>query len=131
MRLNVQTYDQLRILSFVARRGPSGVKADEIALGLNMPVLQVQKLGAWLVQAKLLQSRRGPPGGMRLAGAPGELRLGQLVTRLEKLDGASPMHAANSDSPLGKVLRQAFSAMVCTLDEHSLAEFSLDCDHGR
>ncbi len=128
MRLNIQTYDQLRILSVVARRSPSGVKADDIASQLHMTVMQVKKLGARLVKAKLLQSRRGPHGGVRLTGSPSELKLGQLIATLEKIDGASSMDDVDSHSPMGQAMRQAFSAMVSALDEHSLVEFATDRD---
>lgn len=124
MRLCRQTYDQLRILSFIAQREPDIVRVGDVAEHLGVSVSQAQKLAGWLVRAKLLRSTRGPHGGMQLAGSSSQFRLGQLIMTLEVVHGASPLHDAGDDGPMEKALRHAFSAMVCVLDKYSLADFA-------
>ena len=117
LRLSSETCDQVRILILVGQQGGNSITAAEISERLAIPLMQVKKLVAWLVRAQLLRSTRGPNGGVRLAVSACDMPVGKLITSLEEAD-----QGLTDRDPLGKVLRNAFSAWVASLDHHTLGD---------
>ena len=117
MRLYSETCDQVRILILVGQQGGDTITAAEISEQLAIPLMQVKKLVAWLVRAQLLRSIMGRNGGVRLDASAFDMPLGKLITSLEEAD-----QGLTGPDPLGKVLRNAFSAWVASLDHHTLGD---------
>ena len=117
MRLSSETCDQVRILILVGQQGGNSITAAEISERLTIPLMQVKKLVAWLVRAQLLRSIIGRNGGVRLAASASDMPVGKLITSLEEAD-----QGLTGRDPLGKVLRNAFSAWVASLDHHTLGD---------
>ena len=117
MRLRSETCDQVRILILVGQQGGDIITAAEISEQLAIPLVQVKKLVAWLVRAQLLRSIMGRNGGVRLDASAFDMPLGKLITSLEEAD-----QGLTNRDPWGKVLRNAFSAWVASLDHHTLGD---------
>ena len=117
LRLRGETCDQVRILILVGQQGGDTITAAEISKQLAIPLMQVKKLVAWLVRAQLLRSIMGRNGGVRLDASAFDMPVGKLFTSLEEAD-----QGLTSRDPLGKALRNAFSAWVASLDHHTLGD---------
>ena len=80
-------------------------------------------------RAGIVESVRGKGGGIRLARAPGEIRLGEIVRASE---GDAPIVECLSEDPMAcrigaacrlkGILVDAFDALYDSLDEHTLAD---------
>ena len=65
-------------------RDPRGLcSAPRIARELRLETPTIKKVLKPLERAKLLESRRGPHGGYRLARAPADISLGAIIAALE------------------------------------------------
>ncbi len=93
MKLTAQEEYGLRCLLQVARRAPSAASAPisirEVAEAEGLSVDYAAKLLRVLRQADLLDSERGATGGYRLARAPEEIPLSQVMLALD-----TPMYGA-------------------------------------
>lgn len=77
----------IRALAYLA--GPSGhtsARGEEIARAENLPAPVLVKVLQQLVRRGLLESRRGPGGGFRLARKPGLITLRDVVAAIDGLD---------------------------------------------
>lgn len=77
-------------IAFHAGRGGEVTGAAEIAERLNAARRGIEPLLQALVRAGLLDSVRGPRGGYRMARAPREVRLAEIVAAVTEDDGADP-----------------------------------------
>ena len=109
----------MRILILVGQQGGDIITAAEISEQLAIPLMQVKKLVAWLVRAQLLRSIMGRNGGVRLNATAFDMPVGKLISSLERTD-----QGLTSRDPLSKVLRNAFSAWVASLDDHTLGDLA-------
>ncbi len=87
MRLSKRGEYGLRAMMALAAPGPDGtvqvVQIREIAEREQMPAKFLEQILLALRNAGLLHSRMGVGGGYRLAKAPGEITLGQIVRVLD------------------------------------------------
>ena len=101
----------------------------EIAAAYGISENHLMKVVHQLARAGIVESVRGKGGGIRLARAPDEIRLGEIVRASE---GNAPiveclsatLVACRIASPcrLKGILINAFDALYDSLDEHTLAD---------
>ena len=86
MHLTVYTDYTLRVLMYLALKYPDGDVAtiDEIAGAYGISRNHLTKIIHELSQVGLIETARGRSGGARLARAPGEISVGEIVRIAEK-----------------------------------------------
>ena len=129
MHLTVFSDYTLRVLMYLALDRTRLATIPEIADAYGISENHLMKVVHRLAQAGLVESVRGKGGGVRLALAPEEIRLGGIVRASE---GSAPIVECLSDvaatcriAPacrLAAVLSRAFEALYATLDEYTLAD---------
>lgn len=80
----------VRAILHLAVNGPEPVKAATIARELGAPANYMSKTLHALASAGIVDSRRGPTGGFRLAADPEELTLARII---EVVDDPAPKDA--------------------------------------
>lgn len=76
----------IRALSYLARTPGGPVQGRELAREEGLPAPVLSKVLQELVRKGLLESRRGPGGGFRLARRPGLITLRDVVAAIDGLD---------------------------------------------
>ncbi|HEX8989969.1 MAG TPA: Rrf2 family transcriptional regulator [Rhodocyclaceae bacterium] len=118
----------LRVLMFLAIHPDRLVTVPEIAAAYGISENHLVKVVHRLSCAGTVEAVRGKGGGLRLARAPADIRLGQVVRASE---GTAPIVECMSEEPacriapacrLAPILRRAFDALFATLDEYTLAD---------
>ena len=80
----------VRAILHLAVNGPDPVKAADLAKHLGAPANYMSKTLHALASAGIVDSRRGPTGGFRLAADPEELTLARII---EIVDDPAPKDA--------------------------------------
>jgi Rrf2 family nitric oxide-sensitive transcriptional repressor len=134
MRLLASTDYALRILILLAAEPPGEPRSVE-ALASDLGGLSrhhLHKVVQNLANLGVVRTQRGTGGGVLLAVAPAELRLGELVRRLEA--GQAPVECFRDDGGactltegcrLKGMLGTAWRAFLASLDAHTLADLQL------
>jgi Rrf2 family protein len=129
MRLTEQTRYALRVLAHCAERHPALAKVASIAAGTGITEQNIFKLIKRLTKAGLVVTIRGPHGGVRLARAPGAIRVGQVIRAIEpRFKACGPLDQIMSEEPVSAVEREldrtigrGIAAFMETLDKTSIA----------
>ena len=129
MRLTEQSRYALRVLAHCAERHPALAKVAAIAAVTGITEQNIFKLIKTLTKAGLVQTIRGPHGGVRLAMAPGAIRVGQVIRAIEpRFKACGPLDQIMSDAPVSAVERErdrtiglGIAAFMETLDKTSIA----------
>lgn len=92
----------LQALAFLAARGGAG--SAQVARALRLPAAALSKSFQRLAKAGLLESRRGPGGGYRLARDPGTTSLAAVARALDLEDSRRGRclleeHACRAETP--------------------------------
>lgn len=129
MRLTVFSDYTLRVLMYLALDRTRLATIPEIAADFGISQNHLTKVVHQLVRAGVVQSTRGKGGGVRLARAPEEIRVGQIVRVSE---GDAPIVECLSGEPsacriapicrLSAILVGAFDALYERLDEYTVAD---------
>ena len=129
MRLTVFSDYTLRVLMYLALDRTRLATIPEIAAAYGISENHLMKVVHQLARAGIVESVRGKGGGVRLARAPDEIRLGAIVRASE---GNAPIVECMSGDPgacritapcrLKGILVNAFDALYDSLDEHTLAD---------
>jgi Rrf2 family nitric oxide-sensitive transcriptional repressor len=129
MQLTLFTDYSLRVLIFLALDPERSVPTAEIARAFGISRNHLLKVVRSLVAHGLVRSTRGVGGGLRLARPANEIRVGQLVRRMEP---ATPLlecfDLKTNRCPivpacaLKRVLARALSAFHAELDRHTLSD---------
>lgn len=130
MRLTQHTDYAIRVLILAASRHAGGglVSIREIAETFGISENHLMKVVHRLGQLGLLQTQRGRNGGLRLAGDPAAIRLGDVVSQVEEDMALVACFAGPSDCPLdgacalAAALDGARQAFIDTLNRHTLAD---------
>lgn len=124
MRLTKQTGHAIRILCDCAVAGDRLVKVAELAERLDITKPNVFKIVHVLSQHGFVAAVRGPAGGVRLARAARDVRIGDVVRAIEEtLSQMDDLREARgSDGTLTTVFDDAFGAFISVLDQHTLAD---------
>jgi Rrf2 family transcriptional regulator, nitric oxide-sensitive transcriptional repressor len=127
MRLTLWTDYALRILIYVGAKGGRLSTIAEIAESFGVSKTHLMKVVNKLGQLGYIDTVRGKGGGIRLARAPGEIRIGAVVRETEE-DLAVMGCLAESGfcriercCVLRRALREATLAFLQTLDGYTLA----------
>ena len=129
MRLTAFTDFGLRALMRLASEPNRTFTTDEIAREFEISREHLVKVVRDLADAGLVTTQRGKNGGFKLARAPDEIRLGEVVRHLEarhalvecfRSDGGAC--AITAQCRLKKRLAQAERAFLAELDKTTLAE---------
>ena len=129
MRLTEQSRYALRVLAHCAVQHPALAKVATIAAVTGITEQNIFKLIKTLTKAGLVQTSRGPHGGVRLARAPGAIRVGQVIRAIEpRFKACGPLDQMMSDTPVSAVEREldrtigrGIAAFMEALDQTSIA----------
>ena len=129
MRLTEQSRYALRVLAHCAERHPALAKVATIAAVTGITEQNIFKLIKTLTKAGLVQTIRGPNGGVRLAMAPGAIRVGQVIRAIEpRFKACGPLVLMMSEAPVSAIEREldrtigrGIAAFMAKLDETSIA----------
>lgn len=129
MKLTTFSDYTLRVLMFLAAERDRLATIPEIAAAYEISENHLMKVVHQLARAGVIESLRGKGGGIRLARAPQEIRLGQIIRHSE---GAAPIVECLSGKPvtckiapacrLSAILVGSFEALYSKLDEYTLAD---------
>ncbi|MBK8742980.1 MAG: Rrf2 family transcriptional regulator [Betaproteobacteria bacterium] len=129
MRLTVFSDYTLRVLMYLALDRSRLATIPEIAQAYGISGNHLMKVVHQLARAGIVESVRGKGGGVRLARAPEDIRLGEIVRTSE---GDAPIVECLSQEPHGcriasscrlqGILVDAFDALYVALDRHTLAD---------
>lgn len=119
----------MRILLYCADAGDQRVKLANIAQRLGISQLNVFKIAHLLSRAGLISATRGRNGGVRLARPAADIRIGEIVRKMESTDVevaglAVPTKsgAGGAKPQLNAIFDDALEAFIGVLDQHSLAD---------
>lgn len=128
MRLTQLTDYALRVLIHLAQRPDRVCTIGEIAARYGVSEAHLMKVTHQLGRAGWIVTTRGKGGGMRLARAPQDIRVGEVVRSMEPdlfivecLSGASSCSLTGSCQLTG-VMDGALRQFVEHLDRHTLAD---------
>jgi Rrf2 family transcriptional regulator, nitric oxide-sensitive transcriptional repressor len=129
MRLTTFTDYCLRTLIYVALKGDEQATIDEIAVHHRINRNHLVKVVFRLGQLGYLRTTQGKGGGIRLAGDPAMLNLGQLVRQTEQdfaLVECFPQRdclcVIEPACVLKGALQAALAAFFAVLDQYTLAD---------
>lgn len=131
MRLTVHTDYALRVLITLTVVDDRVVTIDELAKRHRVSKNHLMKVAQTLVGLGLVQSVRGRAGGLKLARAPGDIRMGAVVRDLEddmrlvECLGEGPATCVLTGAcRLTRALAQAVEAFLAELDKLTLADLA-------
>ena len=129
MKLTTFSDYSLRVLMYLALNRERLATIPEIAAAYDISENHLMKVVHQLARSGVIESVRSKGGGVRLAQAPEDIRLGGIVRASE---GSAPIVECLSDEVsscriapacrLTAVLSRAFDALYATLDEYTLAD---------
>lgn len=129
MRLTLYTDHGLRVLMFLGARGGAPATVSEIAECYGISRNHLVKVVHGLGQQGFVLTQRGKGGGILLARAPSEIRIGDVVRQMEEslalveCMGSAPSRCRLSQAcALTGVLSEAREAFLETLDHYTPAD---------
>ena len=128
MRLTAMTDYALRLLMYVAMRPESLCNITEIAEAYGISRAHLVKIPPQLELNGWIETVRGKSGGMRLAGRPGDISLGDVVRSVEPDLAPVECFATGSTCTLtghcglAYVIHDALLGFMRELDGHTLAD---------
>jgi len=124
MKLTRYSDYALRIMTHLARSPEGLVAIHTLADACEAPENHVMKVTPTLVRGGFINSTRGRGGGLRLARAADQIRLGDIVRLTEgsfDLDGCTDCNLA-SGCKLRQTLALAGEAFLAVLNQFTLAD---------
>ncbi len=129
MRLTVFSDYTLRVLMYLALDRTRLATIPEIASAYGISENHLIKVVHRLARAGIVETVRGKGGGVRLARAPEQIRIGEIVRAaegnapiVECLSGDPQACRITSSCRLRGILVNAFEALYDSLDEYTLAD---------
>ncbi len=136
MRLTTMSDYAMRVLMYVAHQPQRLCTIGEIAAAFAISEAHLMKVTHRLGQEGFLETVRGKGGGMRLALEPGQIRLGDVLRRIEpdfalvECLGADDACAISGRCRLTAIVRQAGEDFLARFDAHTLADLLPDAAAG-
>lgn len=121
MRVTVFSTYTLRTLMYLASHPDRFVTIAEVAAAYGISANHLMKVVQHLAAKGLVQTLRGPHGGLRLAFSADTIRVGDVIRGTEP-DLVPPARAAEPDCPLPGVFGQALAAFMAVLDGCTIAD---------
>ncbi len=129
MRLTKHSDYALRVLLYTATHAEALVSTEEIATAFGISTNHLVKIINNLGKQGLLEVKRGRRGGLRLARAPEEIVIGEVVRvtepdfhMVECFDGETNTCPISSACGLIAPLEEATEAFLGVLDGYTLAD---------
>lgn len=129
MRQNTYTDYSIRVLMYLALYTENLVKIDEIATSYAISKNHLTKIVHNLAKAGFITSIRGRNGGIKLAKAPEEINIGQVVSQTEEdfclvecFNAASNQCVITGVCQLGGIFSEALQAYMNTLAKYTVAD---------
>ncbi len=133
MRLTLHTDYALRALLYLAAAGDAGGTAQGIADSYGISRNHLSKVLQRLGALGYLTATRGRGGGVKLARAPGDIRVGTVVRQTEdSLAQVECFDPERNTCPLigacslERGLGEALDAYLAVLDRYTIADVALD-----
>lgn len=131
MRLTDYTDYTLRVLMFCAVHTDRPVSIAEIAQGHGISKNHVMKIVNDLARQGILQTKRGPGGGLRLLKSADDIRIGEVIRNTESdfhmvecFDTHRNACALTPHCKLKWVIAKATDAYLAELDKVTLADIT-------
>lgn len=129
MRLTTFTDYSLRVMIYLGVRANELATIGDIAAAYGVSKNHLMKVVHFLGQQGYVETLRGKSGGLRLARAPEDINLGQLVRATESntvlLECFEPQSSQCKIEPVCKlrgILGRSLQAFFAVLDQHTLAD---------
>ncbi len=131
MKLTVFSDCALRILIYLAVDDGGLSSAREIATRYQISVHHSAKAAKWLVRQGYVTATRGKGGGLKLAKAPPDIKIGEVVRSAEGITSSDMVEcmrkrgkycAIEGSCGLPAILNEARNAFYDTLECYSLAD---------
>ena len=123
MRISKTTHNALQILIAAARSGDQLIKGADLARMLDLTEQNTSKIVHLLSRGGFIRAVRGPKGGMMLARKPDDIRVGDVVLAMERMNIENPASGSKSEAQLfAGVFDDALEAFVSVLNQHTLAD---------
>jgi Rrf2 family nitric oxide-sensitive transcriptional repressor len=128
MRLTTMTDYALRLLMYVGQRPERLCTISEVAGAYGISEAHLMKVTHQLGLAGWLETVRGKGGGMRLAAAPADINLGEVVRSIEPdfslVDCLTTGNSCtlNGSCRLTGIVSEALQSFMAHLDRHTLAD---------
>ena len=123
----------LRILIYLAVTDGELASAREIATRYQISVHHVAKAAQWLVREGYIDATRGKGGGLKLAMAPQDIKIGEVIRRAETGTGMvecmrkkGKYCAIEGSCGLASILEKARDAFYDVLDSYTLSDATID-----
>ena len=128
MRVTLFTEYSFKVLIYLAHKGESLAKVDEVARECRMSKNHLVKVIQNLVHSGFLDSVRGKNGGVRLSRAPDLINLGDVARQTGmNLDDVDCFDTSGRDCPfeadckLKYVIHNARRSYMATMDKYTLS----------
>ncbi|MCC6393476.1 MAG: Rrf2 family transcriptional regulator [Bryobacterales bacterium] len=130
MKLTAYTDYSLRVLMYLGLRGERLTTISELSETYGLSANHLMKIIHNLGKLGYIETVRGRGGGMKLAGIPEEINLGQVVRQMEPdfavTECFDPKHPSECvimpACRLQLILGKAVEAFLDVLDSHTLAD---------
>ena len=132
MRLTTFSDYSLRVLMYLGAQPERLVTISEIAAGHGISESHLMKVVHHLGQCGLIETIRGKGGGLRLASAPQDIVLGDVIRNTEsdftlvECFGTNATCRIQGACQLNTILREALNAMFLALDGYTLADLLMN-----
>ena len=131
MQLTAYTDYALRVLIYLAVHEAHVVTISEMAAAYDISKNHLVKIVHQLGQEGFIETLRGRGGGLRLAHAPDQLYLGEIVRKMEPhfhvvecFESSTNRCPITPACGLASVLAQALDAFLAALDRYTLADIT-------
>ena len=126
MRLSKRTEYGVRAVVQLARLWPQGfVQAKDLSRQERMPSKFLEAILAALVRGGFLESKIGRDGGYRLSRGPADIRVGDVIRRLEGRLSAKEGESTNDRSP-GEFAVHLLNEKLTEATEGALDDLTLE-----
>ncbi|MDT8410145.1 MAG: Rrf2 family transcriptional regulator [Wenzhouxiangellaceae bacterium] len=128
MRLTQYTDFSVRVLIFLGLHPDRRCTIQEIAEGYGISRNHLMKVVQQLVSAGFVESARGSGGGLRLAHAPQQINLGEVIREMEPDFGMVECMRPNNQCVITQVctlpgmLAEATRAYLGVIDQYTLLD---------
>jgi Rrf2 family nitric oxide-sensitive transcriptional repressor len=128
MRLTKSTSHAIRILIDCARSGDQLIKVAELSERLEITQQNVFKIVNLLARSGLIEAMRGRNGGVKLARAAQQIRIGDVVRATEvtrvAIEESGAARVRGRGHGVNRVLDDALEAFIEVLDRHTIADMA-------
>ncbi len=131
MRLTAFSDYALRLLMMAESADPKLVTIEEVAKRYGISKTHLMKVANLLTRTGFLQAVRGRAGGLRLAKAASEIKIGDVVRATEPDFGLVECFLTGNQCQITNICRlpvileNALQAFLAVLDQYTLADVSI------